>query len=104
MDKSKTLENLGDNIKRLRSFSGLTQEELGLKVSLSKESISRLELGKQKNIGMMYLLSICRVLKVDLEELVVMQPRAIPIKIVVSDENVQAMGEIVKQFQKIIKK
>lgn len=98
------LKTPGRNLKRLRLSSGLTQADLATKVGLSKDTISKLELGKQENPGMKHLVLICRVLKVDLEQLFIKDARLIPVNFIVSDGSVQALGEIIKQAQKILAK
>jgi len=62
-------ETLAFNLKRLRQFKGLTKEVLAKKVGLTKDTISKIELGKQENIGFKYLISICRELDIAIEEL-----------------------------------
>jgi transcriptional regulator with XRE-family HTH domain len=57
MDERKVL---GKNLKRGRSSKGLSQKELGIKVGLRGETISNIELAKQGNIGLKYLILICR--------------------------------------------
>jgi len=96
------LRVLGQNLRRFRAGKGLTQAELGLRVELTKDTISKIELGKQENVGLKYLVSICRVLEVDLEQLVATNARTIPINLHVSDGNVRALGEIVERVQKIL--
>jgi len=76
--------------------------ELGLRVELTKDTISKLELGKQENIGLKYLISICRVLEVELEALFIKDAKSIPIIFNVSDGSVRALGEIVERVQKIL--
>jgi len=60
---------LAQNLKRHRQSKGLTQKELGLKVGLTKDTISMLELGKQENIGLKYLIMIRRELGIGMEKL-----------------------------------
>jgi len=96
------LRVLGQNLRRLRTGKGLTQMELGLRVELTKDTISKLELGKQENIGLKYLISICRVLEVELEALFIKDAKSIPIIFNVSDGSVRALGEIVERVQKIL--
>jgi len=64
-----TNKTLAFNLKRLRQFKGLTQEELAKKVGLTKDTISKIELGKQENVGFKYLISICKELGIGIEEL-----------------------------------
>ncbi|MBA7710754.1 hypothetical protein ES703_119700 [subsurface metagenome] len=54
------LKILGRNIRRWRQFRGLTQQELAAQVGLGKDTISRVELAKQRNIGSNYLLRILK--------------------------------------------
>ena len=101
MDELKTL---GKNIRRLRRSADLTQSELGLKIDLSKDTLSKLELGKQENIGMKHLILICRELGADMEQLFVKDAKSFSINITLSDGNARAIGEIVEQVKKILTK
>ena len=65
----------GKNTQRWRRFRGFTQEELAAKVGLSKDTISKIELGKQKNIGFRHVIAICEVLDVKIEELFIKDPK-----------------------------
>jgi len=98
------LRTLAQNLRRLRQSKGLTQIQLGQKVNLTKDTISKIELGKQENVGLKYLVLICRTLEVDLEQLFVKDVRSFPVIFNVSDGSVRAMGEIVEQVQKILAK
>lgn len=98
------LKTIGGNLRRLRLSSGLTQADLSQKVGLTKDTISKIELGKQKNIGIKHLISICQVLDVGLERLFIKGANLIPINLVVSDGSVHAIGRIVEQFQRILAK
>ena len=65
------LKIFGRNLKRYRCFRGLTQEDLAKKVGITKDTVSKIELGKQKNFGLKYLILICELLDVTIEELFV---------------------------------
>ena len=80
-------EILAYNLKRLRQFKGLKQKDLAKKVGLTKDTISKIELAKQENVGLKYLISICRELDIAIEELFIKESRDFPIKLVISDEN-----------------
>ena len=95
-------ETLAFNLKRLRQFKGLTQEELAKKVGLTKDTISKIELGKQENVGFKYLISICRELDIAIEELFIKDPRNFPIKLVISDENAENIRRLFGQAEYII--
>jgi len=69
VQREKATETFANNLKRLRQYRGLTQEELAKKVGLTKDTISKIELGKQENVGFKYLISICRELDIRIEEL-----------------------------------
>ena len=86
------MKTLGRNLRRLRLSSGLTQKELDTKVGLTKGTISKLELGKQGDIEVKYLLLICQTLGVSIEEFFIKNARTI--KLIISDENVQTLGKI----------
>jgi len=88
---------LAQNLKRQRQSKGLTQKELGLKVGLTKDTISKIELGKQENIGMKYMYLICKELDISMEELFVKDFKYIPFKLVISDENIGTLRALLKQ-------
>jgi len=95
---------LGFNLKRFRQFKVLSQKELGKKVGLSKDTISKIELGKQKNIGFKYLISICRELDISMEELFMEDANYVPLKIVVSDKNIETLKNIAAEFMRALTK
>jgi len=98
----KEKETLAFNLKRLRQFKGLTQEELAKKVGLTKDTISKIELGKQENVGFKYLITICKQLDIAIEELFIRDARALPIKLVISDENVENIRRLFGQAEYVI--
>lgn len=93
---------LAFNLKRHRQFKGLKQEDLAKKVGLTKYTISNIELGKQENVGLKYLISICRELDVGLEELFMKNPDSFSLKLVISDKNFQALKRLGGMFKKAI--
>jgi len=95
-------ETLAFNLKRLRQFKGLTQEDLAKKVGLTKDTISKIELGKQENIGFKYLITICRELDIAIEELLIRDSSALPIKLVLSNENVENIRKLFGQAEYVI--
>lgn len=97
-------EILAKNLKRYRSSKGLSQKDLGTKVGMRAETISNIELAKQRNIGLKYLILICRELNIALEELFMKNPDSVPLKLVISDENVQVIKEVFNQFKNIMDK
>ena len=101
MDEKKIL---GRNLKRHRLSKGLTQAELGIKVGLRGETISNIELAKQENIGLKYLILICRELNVTLEELFIKNPNSVSFKFIISDENVRVLEELLNRIKNITDK
>ena len=97
-------EVLAKNLKRYRSSKGLSQKELGIKVGMRAETISNIELVKQRNIGLKYLILICRELDIGVEELFLKNPDSVAFKLVISDENVQVIKEVFNQFKNIMDK
>lgn len=93
---------LAFNLKHLRQVKGLTQEGLAKKVGLTKDTISKVELGKQENVGLKHLISICRELDVSIEELFMENANYIPLKIVASDENVRTLKNMFSEFKRIL--
>lgn len=61
--------NLGQNIKRLRVELNMSQYELSRKSGVTQASISRIEKGKQKNVQLNKLVSICNALDCSLFDL-----------------------------------
>jgi len=97
----KESEILATNLKRHRQFKGLTQKQLGERVGLSQDSISKIELGKYENPGMKYLINICRELDVAIEELLMENPQKLRIDIIVSDKNVKVIEAIIQAFRNL---
>lgn len=59
----------GGNVRRLRMEKGWSQEELGDKLSLTRASISNIELGRQ-TVTLETFVTLSRCLRVSLDELV----------------------------------
>ena len=89
---------LGKNIKRYRQFCGLTQQDLAAKVGLTKHTISKIELGKQKNPGLKYLITISQELNVELEQLFMVDPEEKVIKLVISDQNARSLEKLFNEI------
>lgn len=90
------LRILGRNLKRWRQFRGLTQEELAKKVGITKDTISKIELGKQENPGLKYLILISQELNVELEQLFMDDPEEKFINLIISDKNFESLEKIFK--------
>jgi len=97
-------EVLAKNLKRYRSSKGLSQKQLGIKVGMRHETISNIELAKQRNIGLKYLILICRELEIGVEELFLKNPDSVSFKLIISDKNIQVIKEIFNQFKNIMNK
>jgi len=85
---------LEKNVKRYRQLKGLTQEELAKKVGLTKDTISKIERGKQKNLGMKYLILIQEELDITMSELFMENPEEKVIKFVISDKNFKSLEKL----------
>jgi len=96
----KEIKILGENIRRYRQFKGLTQSDLAAKVGLNKDTISKIELGERKNPGLKYIISICRELDIEMEELFMEDPTTKTIKLVLSDQNMQSLERILAEITK----
>lgn len=64
------METMGDRIKMLREAKGLTQEQLGKLVGVSKAAVSQWELGQAQNIKLETFLTLLNVLGVKYEYLI----------------------------------
>lgn len=95
----KELETLVKNIRKHRQLKGLLQTDLAAKVGLSSDTISKIELGVQPNIGLKHLAAICRELDVSIEELFLEDPHYIPLKIAVSGKNAEAVKAAIEAFK-----
>jgi len=98
MNETTTLAN---NLKRFRKAKRMRQKDLAQKVGLSQDSISKLELGKYRNLGMKYLTLICRELDVAIEELLMSSPQKLTIEIIASEKNmefIRAFVEVARNF------
>ena len=97
-------EILGKNVRKYRQLKGLTQGDLAKKVGLTKDTISKIELGKQKNPGLKHLILIHRELGIEMEELFMEDPATKIIKLVFSKQNVESIerifNEIIKRLEK----
>ncbi len=92
-------EILAKNLRQYRLSRGLRQEDFAKKVGLSKDTISKIEVGKQHNIGLKFLVSICRELDISIEELFLENPGRLRFEIVASEKGIKALKEIGKQFK-----
>jgi len=93
-------EIIAKNIRQYRLSRGLKQRDLAGKVGLSHDTMSKIETGKQQNIGLKYLVSICRELDISIEELFLENPGRLKIEIVASKKGIEALKEICKKFFK----
>ncbi|MDO4225553.1 MAG: helix-turn-helix transcriptional regulator [Bergeyella zoohelcum] len=64
------MNHLGDNIKRIRKTSGVSQQELADMSGVSKAQISRLENGEQNNPQINTIVAIASNLGVSVEEII----------------------------------
>lgn len=69
-DYASAMETMGDRIKMLREAKGLTQEQLGKLVGVSKAAVSQWELGQAANIKLQTFLNLLNVLGVKYEYLI----------------------------------
>lgn len=93
---------LAFNLKRLRQVKGLTQESLAKKIGLTKDTISKIELGKQENIGLKYLSLICRELDISIEELFLEGAKKLKFEFTLSDKNIEALKNMFAEFIRIL--
>jgi len=93
-------EILAKNLRQYRQVKGLTQKDLAAKIGLSKDTISKIETSKQNNVGLKYLVSICRHLDISIEQLFLEDPKRLRIEVVASEKGIEALKEICKKFFK----
>ncbi|MBA7469717.1 hypothetical protein ES705_12717 [subsurface metagenome] len=92
-------EILAQNIRRYRKSAGMTQKTLAKKISLTPDTISLLELGRQKNPGLKYLIAISRELNVKLFQLFMENSEDLNINLIVSDQNVENLQRILDKIE-----
>lgn len=66
----KKMTHIGDNIKRIRKQSNISQQELAERCGISKSQISRLESGEQENPQIQTIVAIATALSSSLEDVV----------------------------------
>ncbi|MBA7469716.1 hypothetical protein ES707_04989 [subsurface metagenome] len=93
------LETLAKNLRHHRQVKGMQQKDLAAKIGLSKDTISKIETGKQENVGLKYLSAMCRELNISIEELFLEDPKKLRIEIVASAKGIEALKEIARQFK-----
>ena len=64
------MEDLGQRIKRLRETAGLSQQQLGEKVGVSRIAVRKWEIGQTSNLKLDNLMSLCRLFRVRPEYLI----------------------------------
>lgn len=64
------MEDLGQRIKRLREAAGLSQQQLGEKVGVSRIAVRKWEIGQTSNLKLDNLMSLCRLFRVTPEYLI----------------------------------
>jgi DNA-binding XRE family transcriptional regulator len=64
------METMGDRIRQLREARGLTQQQLGALVGVTKSAVSQWEDGSTKNLKLETFLRVCEVLQTDAEYLI----------------------------------
>lgn len=64
------MTHIGDNIKRIRKQSGLSQQDLAERCGISKSQLSRMESGEQENPLIKTIIPIATALGVSLDEIV----------------------------------
>jgi len=96
-------KNLGQNVKKYRQFRGLDGEEFGQRVGLTKETISRLETGKE-NISLENLIKISKALDVSMEELFMQDGNLLSLRFVISEHNIKTLKEVIQIIKELVEK
>jgi len=91
------LQILAKNIKRFRLLKGMTQTELASKIGMSPQYFSKIEVAKTDNIGIKYLIAICRELNIELCELF-MEASELPIKFIVGSQNLEQLERVLDKI------
>jgi len=100
-------KNLGKNLKRHREYRGLSRDELGNKVDLTGTHIARIERAEKKytkNLGLGYLLDICKVLDTTPEELFMKDSNLLTLRFVISEHNISTLKEVVNIIKDLIER
>ena len=95
-------KNLGKNIQRIRLYRGIGGKELGEKVGLTKQTISKIENGKEENLGLKFLLRICEKLNATPEELFQKDGNLLSLRFVISEHNIETLKELIKMVKELI--
>lgn len=104
VDEEEFRINLGKNIQRIRSYRGFEAKELADKIDISPQTMSRIETGKQENLGLKSLLKICKELNTSPEELFMKDSDLLSLRFVISEHNVATLKEVVNIIKGLIEK
>lgn len=94
------LEVLAKNIRMYRHLKNLWQGDLAKQIGMTKDYISKIELGKQRNPGLQPLVKISQVLNVELSQLFMPDPEAINIRFIVGSENLASLEKLLNEVKK----
>jgi transcriptional regulator with XRE-family HTH domain len=103
LDIKEKKKTIGENIRRYRSFKGWDQAALGAKVDLRKETISRIESGKE-NVALDTLLKIVDALEVGIEEICLKDMKAVSMRLVLSENNANTLMALLGLIKDILVK
>jgi len=93
------LQILASNIKRYRLFKGMTQTELASKIGMSPQYFSKIETARTGNLGLKYMIAICRELDIEVFQLF-MEDSEVHVKFVVSNQNLESMERLIGEISK----
>ena len=94
---------VGENIKKIRNFKGLYQEDVAKKAGIDKDHYGRIERG-QINFSVDALANIAKVLDVSVEELFMKDGNLLTLRFVISEHNIETLKEVVGIVKDLIEK
>lgn len=103
IDIKEAKKTIGENIHRYRNFKGWNQAVLSDKIGVTKETISRIESGKE-NVSIDTMLKIVDVLDVGMEEICLRDMKSISMRFVLSENNATTLIVMLNLIKDILVK
>jgi len=94
------LKILAKNLKRFRLLRGMKQTELASKIGMTPQYFSKIEVAKTPNIGVKYLIAICRELNIELFQLFMENGDTVHIQFIVGKENLNSLERVLDKISK----
>lgn len=92
------LKILARNVRMYRHLKNLLESDLAEKIGMTKDYVSKLERGKQKNPGLLPLIKISQVLNIEVFQLFMEDAEALHIKFIVGKQNLDSLERVLDKI------